>query len=86
MRLLRRADVDSALWWFDQTHELVSTGFGAYWRLAWMPGAGSVGEQDAWLWAALQAVKAERTSLLSEHARPDDLETWRARKIAELRG
>ena len=83
---MRRADVGEALWWFDQTHELVSTGFGAYWRMAWLPGPGSVGEQDAWLWDALQVVKAEQTRTLSDQVRPDDLKTWRARKIAELRG
>jgi hypothetical protein len=81
---MRQPDVAAALWWFGQTHEVVSTGFGSYWRLAWLPRAGSVGEQDAWLWEALQIIKAERSRELREHERRDDLESWRQRKHREL--
>lgn len=86
MRLGRDLDVAAALWWFDQTHELVSTGFAAYWRLAWLPGPGNVGEQDAWLWEAMQIVKAERTRALQATTKPDELQGWRERKRRELGG
>lgn len=71
---MRQPDVASALWWFGQTHEVVSTGFGAYWRLSWLPHAGSIAEQDAWLWDALQILKAEHSRDLNEthRSRRDD--------------
>ena len=77
---MRQPDAEAARWWFEQTHELVSTGFGAYWRLAWLPHAGSVGEQDAWLWDALRIVKAEQSSELRAQAQGDELTRWRDRR------
>ena len=83
MRLLRQPDIEAAGWWFEQTHELVQTGFGAYWRLAWLPHQGSVSEQDAWLWEALQVLRGERMRILSEARGQDELKAWRQRKRRE---
>jgi hypothetical protein len=81
---MRQPDVDAAGWWFAQTHELVSTGFAAHWRLAWLPHPGSVSEQDAWLWEALQIIRAERMQMLSEARGDDELKGWRRRKRREV--
>jgi hypothetical protein len=78
--------VAAALRWFERTHEVVSTGFSAYWRLAWLPSPGSVSEQDAWLWEALRLIKAECNQQLRESAGRDELSEWRDRKRRELGG
>lgn len=49
--------VESALRWFDATHEL-DTGFGTVrWRRIGLPGAGALGEQDARLMEALDLLR-----------------------------
>lgn len=58
----------------------MQTGFGAYWRLAWLPHLGCVGDQDAWLWEALQVVKGERTRELRVSTKSDELARWRDAK------
>ena len=83
MRLVSQPEIVSALWWFEQTHELVPTMGGAYWRLGWLPHPGSVSEQDAWLWDALQIVRTERMQLLADSKGHDDLKAWRRRKRGE---
>ena len=69
--------------WFDMTHELVMTGFAAYWRLAWLPGPGSVGEQDAWLLDGLTAARAAHQAALladmHEQRGHQGLRSWRDR-------
>lgn len=84
---MSRPDIADALWWFEQTHEAVPTWGGMYWRLAWLPGPGNVGEQDAWLWDALQIVRAERTAaLVDDIARRSELDGWRQGRVRQLRG
>lgn len=65
------------------------TGLGAYWRMAWLPGPGHVGEQDAWLMAGLtlarQLHQAALTDEQQEQAGDAELAGWRAR-VRDERG
>jgi hypothetical protein len=54
------------LTWFGMTHELVTTGFGAHWRMAWLPGMGGVGDQDARLLEGLTLARAVSQAALAE--------------------
>ena len=83
MRLLRQPDVEAAAWWADQCFELAAVGLGAQWRLAWLPHPGSVSEQDAWLWEALQIIRGERMRMLGEAKADYELKAWRKRKRRE---
>lgn len=76
-----------ALALFEWTHELVPlpTG-GAFWRMARLPGAGSVGEQDAWTWEALAIVRDEQAAQLRRGRQDDELAEWRQRKQREVDG
>ena len=69
--------------WFGATHELALTGFGAYWRLAWLPGPGSVGEQDAWLLEGLAVTRGLMQAVLVENLQTPrgdrELTAWRDR-------
>jgi len=69
--------------WFGATHELAMTGFGAYWRMAWLPGPGSVGEQDARLLRSLtlarQVYQAALADSLARQSGDQGLAAWRAR-------
>jgi hypothetical protein len=57
--------VESALRWFDATHDL-DVGFGAArWRLTRLPGPGSLGEQDAALMAALDWLRQIHDDLVA---------------------
>jgi hypothetical protein len=81
-------EVQEVLGWFRATHELVQTGFGAYWRRAWMAGPGSVGDQDAWLWEATETARHEANAVLGEDIKTsretDTLTAWREKKRREL--
>jgi hypothetical protein len=81
-------EVQEVLWWFQATHELVLSGFGAYWRRAWLAGPGNLGEQDAWLWDATEIARTEANAVLTADLKvrreTDELETWRYRKRREL--
>lgn len=69
--------------WFGVTHELVATGFGAYWRLAWLPGDGAIGAQDARRLEGLAVVRQSAQEVLGEEmtCQRDQihLATWRNR-------
>jgi hypothetical protein len=69
--------------WFGATHELALTGFGASWRLAWLPGPGSVGEQDARLLEGLTLARAVMQATLAEEMQAQrgnqGLTAWRER-------
>jgi hypothetical protein len=69
VRVARDPEVEEILTWFGVTHELVMTGFGAYWRMAWLPGPGGVGEQDARLLAGLSATKSVMQATLADTLR-----------------
>ncbi len=56
--------VESALRWFDATHELELGLSAARWRLTGLPGPGSLGEQDARLMETLDYVRAVSNDLL----------------------
>lgn len=75
--------------WFAVTHDLVVSGFGAYWRLAWLPGPGSVGEQDArmlnGLTIARQVYQAALVEDLQAQRGQAGLASWRER-IRRQRG
>jgi hypothetical protein len=83
VRAGRDPEVAEILSWFAATHELVMTGFGAYWRLAWLPGPGSVGEQDALRMDGLAAARAVSQAILVEETRAHHgsvgLAAWRER-------
>lgn len=56
--------VESALRWFDATHE-IDAGFGvARWRRIGLPGAGALGEQDARLMEALDLLRDVHNDML----------------------
>ena len=71
------------LTWFGVTHELAQTGLGAYWRLAWLPGPGSIGDQDARLLAGLTVARRVMQAALAEEWKRErgkaGLDAWRAR-------
>lgn len=48
------------------THELVTTGFGASWRMAWLPRSGGVGDQDARLLEGLTLARSVYQGALAE--------------------
>jgi len=52
--------------WFAVTHELAPAGFGATWRLAWLPGPGPIGAQDARLLEALSVVRQTAQAVMAE--------------------
>jgi len=67
--------VVEVLGWFGLTHELVATGFGAHWRMAWLPAAGGIGDQDARLMEGLTLARAVSQATLAE-----ELQGQRARR------
>lgn len=73
--------------WFAVTHELATTGFGASWRLAWLPGPGPVGAQDARLLEALAVVRQTSQAVLVEAMATGQgeqgLARWRSRVVSE---
>lgn len=55
--------------WFDATHEVEVVGLGgAVCRVVRLPGPGSVGQQDAWLWDALGVLRDEANGILKDGA------------------
>jgi hypothetical protein len=60
-------DVESALRWFHWTHTLTLVPMfgGRYERTAW-PADGGVGDQDAWLTAALSHLRDVHNDILEE--------------------
>ena len=56
------------LGWFALTHELATHGWGVTWRLAWLPGPGSIGDQDAWLMEGLSLARVVSQATLAEEA------------------
>jgi len=83
------AETDSVLRWFEATHEQAATMGASWWRVAHLPRAGGIGDQDAWLWRALTVVRAEMNAVLwrqlREQADDDRLQRWRDR-VREERG
>lgn len=62
-------EVESVLRWFEATHVLEVSGFGAArYRRIGLPGPGNVGEQEAWLMAALDFVRR----ISDDTLRPDE--------------
>jgi hypothetical protein len=62
-------EIDSALRWFDATHELVTDATGRAWyRRTALPGAGGVGEQDAQLMDALDLLRRVHDDLVRKKA------------------
>lgn len=56
--------------WFDQTHEIEVLGMGsAQCRIVRLPGPGSVGEQDGWLWDALAVCRRVTNQIIQEDAK-----------------
>ncbi|MBK9497044.1 MAG: hypothetical protein IPO08_21535 [Xanthomonadales bacterium] len=52
---------------FSATHEVEAAGMGgATCRCVRLPDAGSVGDQDAWLWEALGVMRDTSNTLLAE--------------------
>ena len=82
-------ETDSVVRWFEATHEQVATMGASWWRLAHLPRAGGVGEQDAWLWEAIGVVRAETNNVLwtqmRQQADGGKLRQWRDR-VREQRG
>ena len=82
-------ETDSVVRWFEATHEQTATMGASWWRLAHLPRAGGVGDQDAWLWEAIGVVRAATNDVLwgRMRARADDskLRAWRER-VREDRG
>lgn len=58
-------EVTHALAWFKATHVLTAEGFGRVtWSPRWLPGPGSIGEQDARLMDALDLLRQVHDELL----------------------
>jgi hypothetical protein len=57
--------VESALRWFDATHEPVPAE--GRWRRVALPGAGGIGDQDARLMDALDLLRRVQTDLMRAH-------------------
>lgn len=55
--------------WFAVTHELALNGFGASWRLAWLPGPGSIGDQDARLLEGLTLARVVSQAVLADETK-----------------
>lgn len=66
-------EVLEAFEWFEWTHEITVSGFGAaWWSLVRLPGEGSIGAQDARLMATLEAVREIENGLLREKSTKGD--------------
>jgi hypothetical protein len=59
-------EVQTALDWFDLTHQIVSDFGRVYWTRSALPAAGGVGDQDAWLMQALECVLWLKDAVLAE--------------------
>lgn len=62
--------VESALRWFEATHELVNADGRFWWRRTLLPGPGSVGEQDARLMEALDLLLSVHNDLVRPKGKP----------------
>lgn len=56
-------DVEAVLRWFDATHELVNADGRWWWRRMGYPGPGGAGDQDAWLFEALELTRMVQNDL-----------------------
>lgn len=74
------------MFWFTATHEVEAIGLGGVrWRLVRMPGAGTVADQDAKLWSALEYMRTLANELLVADKPVDDskgLRDWHDRTVA----
>ena len=62
-------EVEYVLQWFSWCYAVEVVGMGSITcRRVALPSAGSVGEQDAWLWLRLQAMQATMQTILHEQA------------------
>jgi hypothetical protein len=60
-------ETDAAIGLFRRTHVLTPMMFGGFrWELRWLPATGSMGEQDAWLMAALDYLRRVYNELAHE--------------------
>jgi len=62
-------EVEGALRWFEQTHELTLADGRAWWRRTGLPGPGSVGDQNARLMEALDILRQVHDDLLRQRPR-----------------
>jgi hypothetical protein len=65
-------EVESALRWFDATHEIEIRDGRAWWRRTVLPGPGGLGEQDAKLMAALDLLRRVHNDMLTPKTKPTD--------------
>ena len=68
-------EVESALRWFEATHELVNADGRFWWRRTSLPGPGSVGEQDARLLGALDVLRQVYDDLMRPPVKRKKAET-----------
>lgn len=68
-------EVVHALAWFDATHELENADGRVWWARKWLPGPGSVGDQDERLMAALDLLRRVHDEWIRRQARKTDVET-----------
>lgn len=60
-------EAEQIRFWFDQTHEVEAMGMGGgQCRVRRLPGPGSVGDQDGWLWEALTLCRRVMNQVLQE--------------------
>ena len=79
--LLLTPEVEEITRWFEWTHDIETSGFGAArWRRVSLPGPGSLGDQDARLMQALDHVRDVSNQGLAEQQR--DASDRAARKRA----
>lgn len=58
---------------FHRTHVLTPVGLNAIqWQLTWLPAAGSIGDQDAWLMSALSYLRRVFNSITRDELKTSD--------------
>jgi hypothetical protein len=72
-------DVQSALRWFDATHELTNADGRFWWRRTGLPGPGSMGEQDARLMEAIELLEAAHAAIITSNQQRGTSDTDRGR-------
>jgi hypothetical protein len=77
-------DVEAALHWFEQTHQLVVNQAGAQWMRTALPHAGGIAEQDARLMDTLDFLRTVHNELAAEEwerlAQRRAIDRWRGQR------
>jgi hypothetical protein len=80
-------DVETAIQWFAQTHDLQTADGVVRWRRLSLPSAGGNGDQDARLMQQLQLLRRVGNDLLREerarHAKREDYAAWQRQRQSE---